>query len=128
MVVMDGFFDDFGRGHIDGDGRKLAATLSPMDDPRRLYKIWSAVNPRDAQAIIKREIKSQVSQWGMSTDEVNGWADIYWAFWKAIGEIMIMDQTQGKGRVSATPLRRTRSYIAKRESLIRLPVILGRRV
>lgn len=88
---MDRLFREFGRAVTDGNGNALAATLapvSPADEPYWLRNIWNGAGHQDAKAVIKRKIQSNTA--GLSHSEVQGWTEVFYAFWKAIGQILVV--------------------------------------
>lgn len=102
---MDRLFRDFGKAVDAGDGRTLAATLlpeSPSGDPTRLRNIWNGANHHDAKSSIKRRIQNSTD--ALSNTEVQGWTEVYYAYWKAVGEILLMREKDegsgGKGKVN----------------------------
>ncbi|OAA63718.1 cop9 signalosome complex subunit 12 [Niveomyces insectorum RCEF 264] len=98
---MDRLFRDFGQAINDCNGRDLAATLSPSEDSSRLRNIWNGANHHDARSVIKRKIQNSTDV--LNHNEVQGWTEVYHAYWKAIGEILLIeDQGQGKGKSTWT--------------------------
>ncbi|KAL3958986.1 hypothetical protein ACCO45_007148 [Purpureocillium lilacinum] len=77
---------------IERNGYLLAQTLSPVpppDDAHRLRKIWQSTNSHNVKGDIKHFIKTQSSyRASLDADEINGWVEVYAAYWNAIGEIL----------------------------------------
>lgn len=100
---MDSLFRAFGHAQTAGNGFDLSETLKPeptMDEPRRLSAIWNSANHHDAKASIKRKIVSNSGAM-VSHDEVTGWVEVYYAYWKALGEILAIEEGNGaRGKVS----------------------------
>jgi len=102
---MDALAKAFCVGHTKGNGNVLAATLSPEEpanDPQRLYSIWNSANVSDARAVIGRKLRANQPPLGIPGDEIQGWIDLYYAYWKAVGEILAVE-SGGKGKVSCPP-------------------------
>ena len=92
---MDALAKAFCVGHIKGSGNILADTLSPEDapnNPQRLYSIWNSANASDARAVIGRKLRANQPPMGIPSDEMQGWIDLYYAYWKAVGEILSVEQ------------------------------------
>lgn len=89
---MNELFEEFAKAHAVQNGYLLAQTLSPVpppDDPHRLRKIWQSTNSHSVKGDIKHFIKTQTShRINLDHDEVNGWVEVYTAYWNAIGEII----------------------------------------
>jgi len=99
---MDALAKEFCVGHTKGSGNILAATLSPEEpanDPQRLHNIWNSVQGSDARAVIGRKLRANQPPMGIPGDEIQGWTDLYHAYWKVVGEIIAVQQPGGKGRV-----------------------------
>lgn len=98
---MDRLFREFGRAVNDGNGNALAALLAPVapaDDPHRLQNIWNGAGHHDAKAVIKRKIQNNSD--ALVHSEVQGWTEVYYAYWKALGQILLVqDEQNGRGPV-----------------------------
>lgn len=100
---MDALFREFGIAHTEGVGAKLAATLSPEappGDPQRLYNIWNSANHHDAKSVIKRKLLANAPPTGLPNEEIQGWVDVYHAYWKAAGEVISAEKSGSKTKVS----------------------------
>ncbi|CAK7266960.1 COP9 signalosome (CSN) subunit [Sporothrix epigloea] len=99
---MDKLFREFGQAIAHCNGNELSATLSslaPADDPYRLRNIWNGAGQNDARAAIKRKIQSNSD--GLAHNEVAGWTEVYYAYWRAIGQILLVqDAPNGNGPAS----------------------------
>ncbi|CAK7201294.1 COP9 signalosome (CSN) subunit [Sporothrix eucalyptigena] len=99
---MDKLFREFGQAIRTYNGKSLSLTLSPVapvDDPYRLRNIWNGAGHHDAKAVIKRKIQNNSEALGHS--EVMGWSEVYYAYWKSIGQILLVQDAQnGNGPVS----------------------------
>lgn len=99
---MNELFEDFAKAHAAQGGYMLAQTLSPVSppgQPQRLRSIWQSTNSHSVKGDIKHFIKTNTSQRrGLDNDEINGWVEVYTAYWKAVGEIQAGES--GKVRCS----------------------------
>jgi hypothetical protein len=93
---MDAIFDDFKRAYGSGLGYDLSMTLSPVappDQPNRLRAFHRSTNVATARKDFQYRIMWDKSNGFMvEADEGNGWVEIYFAYWKAIGEILKAEQ------------------------------------
>ncbi|UNI23657.1 COP9 signalosome (CSN) subunit [Purpureocillium takamizusanense] len=89
---MNELFEQFAEAQTVRNGYLLAQTLSPVappDDAHRLRKIWQSTNSHSVKGDIKHFIKTQSSyRVNLDVDEINGWVEVYAAYWNAIGEIL----------------------------------------
>ncbi|KAK7420173.1 COP9 signalosome (CSN) subunit [Neonectria magnoliae] len=89
---MNELFESFADAHARQGGYLLAQTLSPVPppgQPNRLRAIWKSTNSHSAKGDIKHFIKTSTShREKLDNNEVNGWVEVYKAYWKAIGEIL----------------------------------------
>ncbi len=112
---MDELFQEFGDAYTQGNGIRLAATLSPdtaKDSPDRLRRIWEAANANEPRASMGRRIQKRVTRGNLAKDEAQGWADVYAAYFKTIREILMVEEEGGggKGEVSKRPGRQITSH------------------
>ena len=98
---MDKLFREFGQAVRRYNGKELSATLcpaAPADDSYRLRNIWNGAGYQDAKTIIKRKIQNNSD--GLTHNEVMGWTEVYYAYWKALGQILLVqDAPNGNGPV-----------------------------
>ncbi len=102
LSSMDVLIEDFATAQDARSGPKLAATLSPespAEDPDRLHRIWVSASFNDIKTTIRRKIQNNGSSRTLSNDEVIGWTDVYYAYWKAVGELLALEEDGGKGKV-----------------------------
>lgn len=89
---MNELFEDFAKAHTLNNGYLLAQTLTPVappNEPHRLRRIWQSTNSHSVKGDIKHFIKSQSShRKSLDHDEINGWVEVYAAYWNALGEIV----------------------------------------
>lgn len=102
---MDRFFNEFKEAYGNGDGYGLSMTLSPVDpssQPNRLSSFFRSTNVASAVKDFRyRILYDNSSAFRLSHEEGNGWVDIYFAYWKAVGEILKAgNSTQANEKVS----------------------------
>ena len=89
---MNELFEEFAKAHKTRNGYELAQTLTPVappSQPHKLTKVWQSTNTHSVKGDVRHFIKASMShRGGLSQDEVNGWTDVYTAYWKALGEIL----------------------------------------
>lgn len=86
---MDSLIRTFSDAQTSRIGYQLAQTLSPDLPQQQLQAIWNSCGHHDAQNVIKRGIQNSTSGFEkLPKDEVQGWSDVYHAYWKAIGELL----------------------------------------
>lgn len=88
---MDAIIDGFQKAYEGGDGYALSMTLSPMpseSDPNRLYNFRRSTNIAQAQWELKNRITSNSSPFRLPKEEGDGWVEVYFTYWKAVGEIL----------------------------------------
>jgi hypothetical protein len=102
---MDRFFNDFKEAYGNGDGYGLSMTLSPLDPPSKPNKLSSFYRSTNVASAVKdfryRILYDNSTPFRLSHEEGNGWVDIYFAYWKAVGEILnVENTTQANEKVS----------------------------
>jgi hypothetical protein len=99
---MDAIFKGFAEAYAEQHGYQLSQTLSPDDSNDNLRAVWRSANFHDAKSVIKRGLQSNnPSAIRLSHEEVQGWVEIYYSFWKVIGEILAVEEQSGvNGKVS----------------------------
>lgn len=89
---MDSFFARFKEAYARGDGYGLSMTLSPLDtptEPNRLSSFFRSTNAASAVKDFKyRILYDNSNPFKLSQEEGNGWVDVYFAYWKVVGEIL----------------------------------------
>ena len=93
---MEVLFRDFQHANEEGSGPLLAATISPIAPPNylnRLETIWKSTIYVSAERDIGSGlIKSSPGPIKYPNQEINIWSDIYLAYWKSIGEILVAQE------------------------------------
>lgn len=101
---MNELFVDFAKAHASRHGYLLAQTLSPVapaNDPQRLQAIFRSTNSHSVKGDIKHFIKTNMPRKGSDQEELNGWVDVFIAYWKAIGEISAGERGQVSAQILA---------------------------
>ena len=96
---MDSIFQEFGEALSRQNGYQLSQTLTPELPVDLLREIWRTTNFHDAKSLLKRGIQAAGSSSGFKLpyDEVQGWVEVYFAYWKAIGELLaVLEQSSNK--------------------------------
>ena len=94
---MEVLFRDYHQAVEEGSGDLLAATISPIAPQHylnRLESIWQSTNYAAAENDVGFGLtKTALGSLKYPNPEINLWTDIYVAYWKAIGEIIfVQDQ------------------------------------
>lgn len=91
---MDALIKEFKAAYAGQNGNELAKTLTPdvQLNAARLMAVWDS---GDAQSI-KDDlrflfVRDKSTRLKMSPDEAEGWQEIYYSYWKALGEILAVE-------------------------------------
>lgn len=91
---MDALIKEFKAAYAGQHGNELARTLTPdvQLNAARLMAVWES---GDAQSI-KDDlrflfVRDKSARLKMSPDEAEGWQEIYYSYWKALGEILAVE-------------------------------------
>jgi hypothetical protein len=89
-------FNEFSEAYSNQNGPRLSLTLSPEIPTEKLRKIWRSQNAHDIKSALKRGLKANSAVFGgLSNEEVQGWVDVYEAYWKAVGQILTARESRG---------------------------------
>jgi hypothetical protein len=99
---MDALFQQFAEAQAAGHGNNLAQTISPSLSKDKLRAIWKSCNAHDVKNVIRRNIQNSTSGMNrLSQEEVQAWVEIYVSYWKAVGELLaIQEPSIVNGKVS----------------------------
>lgn len=116
---MESIFKEFSAAQTACDGYRLSRTISPNLPTEELRAIWKSCNAHDIKNGIKRGIqKSEIGR-ALPKEEVQGWVEVYSAYWKVVGEILAVQEASAvNGKVSF--LRRILS-VGTRQATLTLP-------
>ncbi|KAF2476022.1 uncharacterized protein BDR25DRAFT_300851 [Lindgomyces ingoldianus] len=98
---MEAIIEPFRRAHASGNGYAVSALLSPVappDDAGRLYDFYRASNEQQIEPEIRYALKYSKSS-RISPEESNAWTDIFVLYWKAVGEILAVEEATNQGRL-----------------------------
>ncbi|KAK3942158.1 COP9 signalosome complex subunit 12 [Diplogelasinospora grovesii] len=94
---MDVLFGDFADAQANRDGYQLSRTLSPDLPHDRLRALWKSCNAHDVKNVLKRNIQNSASGLNrLSHDETQGWVEVYYHYWKAVGELLALQEPSAK--------------------------------
>lgn len=89
---MNELFEEFAQAHSQKHGYILAQTLSPVappNQPNKLRQILQTSNSHSIKGDLKHFIKTKTAKRAkIDHNEVNGWVEVYAAYWHAVGEIV----------------------------------------
>lgn len=99
---MNNLAADFSRAISTEDGYALAATISPVPPPNdsvRLYALHRDSNGDKVQADFRRVFNRNAAG-NLDRQESNAWVEVYVAYWHAVGEILVAEESLNLGRNS----------------------------
>ncbi|THW87795.1 COP9 signalosome complex subunit 12 [Aureobasidium pullulans] len=102
---MNSVTTEFGQAMMAKGGYELASTLSPVApkyDSGRLYALHRETNAFSVQSDFRHAL-SHISSCKLARNEVNAWADVFVAYWKAVGEILIAEESLNLGKNASKP-------------------------
>lgn len=88
---MDSLIKEFKTAYAGQLGNDLAKTLTPdvPNNAAQLMSVWESGNSQsikdDLKFLFTRDKSARLN---MSSDEAVGWQEIYYSYWKALGEIL----------------------------------------
>jgi hypothetical protein len=98
---MEPVFEGFKKAYEVANGYDLSMTLSPIppsSDPDRLHSFFRSTNHASAKTDFKYQILYDSSMsFKLPADEGNGWVEVYFAYWKAVGEILDAETASRSG-------------------------------
>lgn len=100
---MNELCQEFAAAHVIRNGYAIAQTLSPVapqGEPHKLESIWQSTNSHSVKGDIKHFIKhNSTHQGSLKANELNGWVEVYAAYWVAVCEIKLGET----GKVKLAP-------------------------
>lgn len=102
---MNSVIADFGRAMIARAGYDLAGTLSPVppkNDSGRLYALHRDSNAFSIQSDFRHAL-SHNPACKLDRQEVSAWTDVFVAYWKAVGEILVAEESLNLGKNASKP-------------------------
>ncbi|KAH8899423.1 protein CSN12 [Thozetella sp. PMI_491] len=121
---MDTIFEEFRAAHSNSNGYRLSKTLSPELSNDMLRVIWRSLNYHDAKGVLKKGIQITGSGFDrLPSEQVQGWVDIYFAYWKSVGELLAileLSSANGKSPSGASKPSWTKVYETWKELCIAL--------
>jgi len=105
---MDSVLGVFKKAYGKVNGYGLSNTLSPIpptSDPDRLRSFFRSTNHASAKTDFKYQILYDNSMpFKLPPDEGNGWVEVYYAYWKAVGEILNAENASESGAKVKKPV------------------------
>src|SRR4051794_8087442 len=91
---MDTIFSEFGEAFSQGNGYQLSQTLTPQLPKDMLRVIWKSANHHDVKQVLRRGIQNSSSSPmnRLSREEVDGWVEVYFTYWKACEHLLAMEE------------------------------------
>jgi hypothetical protein len=135
MEFSTPFFNEFADAFSKPDGYQLARTLSPDVPTEKLRKIHKSQNAHNIKSVLKRGFQGNAGLIdGLDQQELQGWVEVYAAYWNAAGVIVTARESSGgsnKVSVQAIQLSHTLSLpqellhimVFGYQKLIRLAVV-----
>ncbi|KAK3329315.1 protein CSN12 [Apodospora peruviana] len=98
---MDALFSDFADAQREGNGNKLAQTISPAHSDEKLRAIWKSCNAHSVKDVLKHHIHNSSSGKNrLPQEEVKGWVEVFFCYWKAIDDILAVQDSATNGKAS----------------------------
>jgi COP9 signalosome complex subunit 12 len=97
---MNSVFEEFKQAYRDGEGYRVAATISPIppaNNGGRLYAFYKSSNSFDIQNAARTAIIYQ-NDLDMTRPEGTAWVDVFVSYWKAIGILLAAEEADASGR------------------------------
>ncbi|KAF2189205.1 hypothetical protein K469DRAFT_701814 [Zopfia rhizophila CBS 207.26] len=98
---MQAALEPFRQAHRAMNGYEVADSLKPIaprHDPGRLYTFYRASNAHQVESEIRYALKYSKSS-GLTRNESSAWTEVLVSYWKAIGEILAIEEATNQGRL-----------------------------
>lgn len=99
------FYQEFADIWKEQDGYRLARTLSPELSTEKLRKIHRSQNVHSIKNAVKRGLQGSATPFGIDQAEVQGWAEVYSAYWTATEVILDAWETSNGDSTVSSPCR-----------------------
>ncbi|KAE9963716.1 hypothetical protein BLS_008984 [Venturia inaequalis] len=99
---MDAVLDIFREAYAEESGYKLAESITPVapaDDAGLLYGFYRS----SSVYTIQGDLKSAIVYSGnprLQKQEAHAWVELYMAYWKAIGELLAVEESVNQGNIA----------------------------
>ncbi|KAK7962217.1 uncharacterized protein PG986_003042 [Apiospora aurea] len=101
---MDSLIKEFRAAYAGQLGNDLARTLTPdvPNNAAQLISVWESGNSQSVKDDLKfLFVRDKSARLNMSSEEAVGWQEIYYSYWKALGEILAAEGLR-KSRVKTS--------------------------
>ncbi|KAK7914796.1 hypothetical protein PG985_012499 [Apiospora marii] len=101
---MDSLIKEFKTAYAGQLGNDLAKTLTPdvPNNAAQLMSVWESGNSQTIKDDLKfLFVRDKSARLNISSDEAVGWQEIYYSYWKALGEILAVEGLR-KSRVKTS--------------------------
>ncbi len=127
MEFTTPFFREFAESYSERSGPRLAKTLRPDISTDKLRKICKSHNAHDIKSSLKRGLQLNAALAdGLDQQEVQGWVDVYVAYWNGAKAILAARESSGDGQVSTGAVAGLAARAA--EWMLIEDVVIGARV
>lgn len=97
---MDALIKEFRAAYAAEQGNDLAKTVTPdfSTSAEKLQAIWKSGGPQSVKEDLRfLFLRDKSAQLRMSREESECWQEIYFCYWKALGEIMAVEGRRADG-------------------------------
>jgi hypothetical protein len=92
------FFNEFADTFSKQEGYRLSRTLLPDIPTEKLRKISQSQNAHNIKGVLKRGLQGNAALIGeLDHQEVQGWVEVYAAYWNATGAILAARESGSDG-------------------------------
>jgi COP9 signalosome complex subunit 12 len=101
LINMQAALEPFRKAHAERNAHKVAELLSPVaprDDPARLYHFHRAANEQMVESDVRHALKYNKHH-KIPNAEVSPWTDIFVSYWRAVGQILLVEELRNQGRL-----------------------------
>ncbi|KAJ4290651.1 COP9 signalosome (CSN) subunit [Collariella sp. IMI 366227] len=100
MEFGPSFFNEFAEAWTKQDGYRLAKTLSPEVSTEKLRRICNSQNAHSIKNALKRGLQGNAALvGGIDHQEVQGWVEVYTAYWNATNAILVARESTGNNKL-----------------------------